>query len=88
MLEAVVRATPNSSESRTYRLSSPPQFSRGQRERTVHREARAQQSMSGQLQKPERVPEFGAYVEIDQGTKTAEEELNQGRAIRIPHALL
>jgi hypothetical protein len=44
--------------------------------------------MSGQLQKPERVPEFGAYVEIDQGTKTAEEELNQGRAIRIPHALL
>ena len=87
MIEAGVRSTPNYLESRTHRLSSPPQFSRGQTEQTVHKEATAQQSMSEQLQRPGIVPGFGAYVEIDPGKKIAEEELSQGRAIQIPHAL-
>ena len=87
MIEAGVRSTPNSLESRTHRLSSPPQFSRGQREQTVRKEATAQQSMSEQLQRPGIVPGFGAYVEIDPGTKIVEEELSQGRAIQIPHVL-
>jgi len=87
MKEAGVRSTPNYLESRTHRLSSPPQFSRGQTEQTVHKEATARQSMSAQLQRPGKVPGFGAYVEIDPGKKIAEEELSQGRAIRIPHEL-
>jgi len=87
MIEAGVRSTPNYLESRTHRLSSPPQFSRGQTEQTVHKEAIAQQSMSEKLQRPGIVPGFGAYVEIDPGKKIAEEELSQGRAIRIPHEL-
>ena len=87
MIEAGVRSTPNYLESRTHRLSSPPQFSRGQTEQTVHKEATAQQSMSEQLQRQGIVPGFGAYVEIDPGKKIAEEELSQGRAIRIPHEL-
>ena len=87
MIEEGVQSTPNSFESRTYRLSSPPQFSRGQTEQTVHKEATAQQSMSEQLQRLGTVPGFGAYVETDPGTKIAGEELSQGRAIQIPHAL-
>jgi hypothetical protein len=43
--------------------------------------------MSEQLQRPGIVPGFGAYVEIDPGKKIAGEELSQGRAIQIPHAL-
>ena len=87
MIKAVVRSIPNYLENKTHRLSSPPQFSRGQTEQTVHKEATARQSMSAQLQRPGIVPGFGAYVEIDPGKKIAEEELSQGRAIRIPHEL-
>ena len=87
MIEAGVRSTPNSFESRTHQLSSPPQFSRGQREQTVRKAATAQQSMSEQLQRLGIVPGFGAYVETDPGTKIAGGELSQGRAIQIPHAL-